>query len=120
MQLELQQRVALHRRAQESPDAENSGSETVPIRARAATSPLKARASVRKGLGCREHLLGLRQQPLPPDGQLHPARRPVEQRHAELVLERLDLGAQRGLADVQSLGGPGQVAGLGHDTKLRN
>ena len=45
--------------------------------------------------------------------ELHPARGAVEQRHPELVLERLDLGAQRRLADVQPLGGPGQVADLG-------
>ena len=47
-------------------------------------------------------------------GQRHARRGPLEQRQAELVFERLDLGRQRRLTYVQLLRRTGQVAGFGH------
>ena len=38
----------------------------------------------------------------------------VEQRDVEFVLELADRVGQRGLGDVQLLGGPAEVAGVGH------
>ena len=42
-------------------------------------------------------------------GQLHLRPGPIEQPHAELVLEARDLLAERGLGDVQALGGAAEV-----------
>ncbi len=58
-------------------------------------------------------LLRFRQQAAAGRGQFHAARQPFEQRDAEFVLERLDLGAQRRLTDVKPIGRAGQVSRLG-------
>ena len=42
------------------------------------------------------------------------ARAPVEEHHAELVLEQADLAGQRGLGQMQPGGGPGEALLLGH------
>ena len=58
-----------------------------------------------------------RQQLLAGGGEDHAARRALEQLQLELRLERLDLPAEGRLADVQALGGPGQMAEFGHRDK---
>ena len=60
-----------------------------------------------------DDLLRFRQQAAAGGGQFHAARQPFEQRDAEFVLERLDLGAQRRLTDVKPVGRAGQVSRLG-------
>ncbi len=45
--------------------------------------------------------------------ELHPARRPDEQRSADLVFERPDLTADGRLRDVEALGGAAHVAFFG-------
>jgi hypothetical protein len=44
---------------------------------------------------------------------LHAVRGALEQAHGEFLFQRLDLGAQRGLAEVQALGRAGQLPGIG-------
>ncbi len=61
--------------------------------------------------------LGVGQELAPGRRQHHAARRPLEQRDAELVLQRLDLRADGRLADVQLLGGPRQLAEFGDRRK---
>jgi hypothetical protein len=56
-----------------------------------------------------EHAARLGQQGLPRTGQPHRPAGPVEQPHAELAFEPGDLLADRGLGDVQPLGGPAEV-----------
>ena len=56
---------------------------------------------------------GFRKQPLAGGRQRHSRRTALEELHAELVLQRLDLGAERRLAQVQPLGRPGEVAEFG-------
>ena len=60
-----------------------------------------------------DHLLGRGKQLAAGGREHHAAGNAFEQRDAELVFERLDLGADRRLADVQPLGGAGEVAELG-------
>ncbi len=57
-----------------------------------------------------EHAPGERQQRLARDRQRAAAAGAVEQLGAEILLERGDLAAQRGLGEVQLLGGAGEVA----------
>ena len=65
----------------------------------------------RGGLG--HDLAGRRQELASCGGQRHPGASALEQRDAERLLERPDLGGQRRLADVQPLGRPGQVTQFG-------
>ena len=67
-------------------------------------------ARLRSACAAVEHLFRGGQELAARGGQHHAARHALEQRDAELVLERLDLRADRRLADVQPLGGAGQVA----------
>ncbi len=50
---------------------------------------------------------------LPARQEAHAARRSLEERRAELVLERADLATERGLAHVEALGGATDVSLLG-------
>jgi len=59
--------------------------------------------------GWQEFLAGL--------GQVEPARGPVEQQHAEILLQMLDRQAQCRLGHEQRLCGSGQAAMLGHRDK---
>ena len=77
-------------------------------------SPWNDWASPRSSDGLGDDLLRDREQLPPGGGQGHPGAAALEQRHAERLLERPDLRRQRRLADVQLLGGPGQVAQLRH------
>ena len=54
-----------------------------------------------------------RDQQLPGLGDRHPARGPLDQRDADLLLEPADLLRQRRLGDVLALGGAGEVALVG-------
>ena len=72
----------------------------------------RARAAAQRLRGI-EDLLGGGQELAARGRQHHAARDALEQRDAELVLERLDLRAHRGLADVQPLGGARQMTELG-------
>ena len=56
---------------------------------------------------------GQRQQRLAGVGERDVAAGPAEQVRAQLPLQRLDLLGERGLGDVDPLGGPGEVPGLG-------
>ena len=64
--------------------------------------------------GVGEHAARERQQRFARDRQRAAAAGPVEQLGAEILLERGDLAAQRGLGEVQLLGGTGEVAEPGH------
>ena len=64
--------------------------------------------------GVGEHAARERQQRLARDRQRAAAAGAVEQLGAEILLERGDLAAQRGLGEVQLLGGTGEVAEAGH------
>ena len=44
--------------------------------------------------------------------QLHASPDPIEQRHAQLGLERVDLPRERGLTDVQAAGRAGEAADI--------
>ena len=55
----------------------------------------------------------LAQERAPSIGELDMPAGAVKQRHAELLLESADLVTQRGLGDVQPLGGPAEVKLLG-------
>ncbi len=57
------------------------------------------------GIETRQQRLDRSQQQLPVGGELDPARAAREERRAELVLEALDLAADRRLGDVQLVGG---------------
>jgi hypothetical protein len=57
---------------------------------------------------------GVGEQSLARRRQQHPRWRALEQRHAEIALERLDLARDGRLAEVHRLGGTRQVAELGH------
>ena len=61
-----------------------------------------------------EHAAGERQQRFARGRQRAAAAGPVEQLGAEILLERGDLAAQRGLGEVQLLGGAGEVAEPSH------
>ena len=50
-------------------------------------------------------------------GQDQAARMAMEQRHAEAFLERADLAADRGLAEIERLAGMGEAARLGDGVK---
>ena len=117
VQLDLEQRKARGRLGQEIGETDELG-----IGERADADMAGDRAFHRAGLavqrgGVGEDLGRLREQPLAGRRERHPGRAAFEQLHAELVLERLDLGAQRGLAQVQPLGGPGEMAGFGDGDK---
>ena len=64
--------------------------------------------------GVGEHAARERQQRLARDRQRAAAAGAVEELGAEILLERGDLAAQRGLRQVQLLGGPGEVAEPSH------
>ncbi|MNL07148.1 hypothetical protein D3C87_1278150 [compost metagenome] len=51
-------------------------------------------------------------------GQRHAAWLAVEQGHAQLGLQRLQLLGERGLLDAQLLGGAGHGAGFGHGQEV--
>ena len=91
----------------------NSGSDTVPTRTRPATSPLKALAWLRSTWAAATTFWASGQQAAPGRRQFHAAGEALEQRDAQFVLERLDLGAQRRLTDVKPVGCAGQVSQLG-------
>ncbi|ODU74776.1 MAG: hypothetical protein ABT00_16125 [Bordetella sp. SCN 68-11] len=48
----------------------------------------------------------------------HAGRRPLEQRHAQVILEVLDAPRQRGLADMQPVGRGADPAGIGHGQEI--
>ena len=56
----------------------------------------------------------MQEQRAPGVGQLDAARRPMEERRAQLVLELADLGAERLLGEVQPSRRAGEVQLLGH------
>ena len=62
----------------------------------------------------RDDVARVRQQRAAAFGQFHAARQTVEQRHAQFLLQRADLLAERRLTDAQAFGGLGQVGFLGH------
>ena len=51
-------------------------------------------------------------------GQHHPARRAFDQRHAEFILELLDLGRQRRLADEAGCGGAAEMFVVGERNQV--
>ena len=61
-------------------------------------------------VGLREHRARLRQQGLAGVGEDDAPARPLEQRHAQLVLQLADLLAERRLRDMQRLGGAAKTA----------
>jgi hypothetical protein len=65
------------------------------------------------GVDEREHLLRVLEEHCSRRRQLDLARRPDEQRRAELGLERPDLSRERRLSDVQALGCAAEVQLLG-------
>ena len=65
-----------------------------------------------------EHGAGVAQEGLARRGQLHPAARALQQRAAELGLERVDLLAERRLGDVQSRRGAPEVQLLGDGDEI--
>ena len=67
-----------------------------------------------QGPGGGQHFLGLGQQALARARERDAAGPPVEQRNAQLFLQRLDLAGDGRLGDVQRFGGACQVADLGH------
>lgn len=68
--------------------------------------------------GAAEHGADLGEQPLPGRRQPHAARKPLEQRPAQLLLERADLLGERRLRDEHALGRTGDVALLGDDREV--
>ena len=64
-----------------------------------------------------QFLGALTQQP-PFRGQRDLMWTPVEQRHAQRILQALELSRQRGLRDLQQLGRPGDVAFIGHRQEI--
>ena len=68
----------------------------------------------RKRTGGSDDRRRFRQQLLAGGGQRHAAWCPLEQRDAQLVLERFDLRRERGLTDMQLLGRAGQMPELGN------
>ena len=79
-----------------------------PTRHLAGEGPGFALELLRRG----EHSFRLPEQAFAGRGQHHSVRRTLEQRHPQFIFEGLDLRTDRGLADVQSFCGPGQVPGL--------
>jgi hypothetical protein len=71
-----------------------------------------ARLAVQRG-DVGQHPRRLRQKAPAGLGQHHSRGAPVEEQHAELVLQRLDLGGEGRLADVQPFGGPREVRKFG-------
>src|SRR5262245_20050050 len=67
--------------------------------------------------GVLEQLRGPGEELLAAARQRHPGRIAREELDAELVLERLDLRGQRGLAQMEPLRRPGQVTELGDSDK---
>jgi hypothetical protein len=61
-----------------------------------------------------EHVVRVGQQEQPELGGGDPPRRPVEQRAAEVVLQRLHAPAQQRLSDAQPVGRAGEVGLVGH------
>ena len=61
---------------------------------------------------------GVRQRGLTGGGQPHGATRPVQQRLSEFAFQPLDLGADRGLRDVDALGRAGEVGLLGDGDEI--
>ena len=54
----------------------------------------------------------------PGRGQHDLARRAFDQRHAQLLLQQLDLPTQRRLGDVQHFRGAGEIALVGHSHEI--
>lgn len=69
---------------------------------------------IAQALRRRQHALCVRQQLATRRRQRHARGRALEQRHTELVLDGLDLCRQGWLADVELVGGAGEMAGLRH------
>ena len=95
----------------------NSGSESEPTVALPRHLALEGARLRLQDLRRRQHLVRVRQELSTGRGQHHAGRGSVEEGDVEFVLQRLDLGRQRRLADVQLLGGPGQVPGFGDGGK---
>ena len=57
-----------------------------------------------------QHLFGVLQEMLPGGSEGHALGAALKQRQAELFFQRLDVGADRRLAQAQQIGGAGQVA----------
>ena len=73
----------------------------------------------RRGLdGGPQQCLGRRQEDLPGLGELAALRGPVQQARAELLLQALDLPAQRRLGEVQRGGGAAEVPVFGDDGEV--
>lgn len=92
----------------------NAGSESVPTPRFARHAALEGPRLGLERLACGENLACLGQQALASGGQRHARRGSLKQRQVEFVFERLDLGGQRRLADVQLLGRAGQMARFGN------
>ena len=75
--------------------------------------PRSASSSASAALQLRQDPPRPRDQQLPGLGDRHPARRPLDERDADLLLEPADLLRQRRLGDVLTLGGAGEVALVG-------
>jgi hypothetical protein len=71
-----------------------------------------------QGLGAGEKIPSLADELFALPGEPHAAAHPVEEAHAEVVLERAHLAPQRGLAHAKSPGGPGEAARLGHGDQV--
>ena len=91
-----------------------SGSASVPTLTRPDDVAVDRLREAAKGGGLRDDLAGGRKELAPRGGQRHSGASPLEQRDAERLLERADLGGKRRLADVQAFRCPGQVTQFGN------
>jgi len=114
VKFELQQRKAVHGAAGKLPQAYEFRSADGADAQPAGDFALQRLGRVSQFLGRGEHLRRLLQQARSCARQRHAARAALEQAHLQLFLQRLDLGADRWLADMQPVRSARQVAGLGH------
>jgi len=87
--------------------ADETDGESTPV---ALGGPARFRAGLLHGC---EDLPGPSEEGAAGVGQGDPAGAPLQQGGAEFLLERLDLGAQGRLAQVEALGGPAEISLLG-------
>jgi hypothetical protein len=83
--------------------------------------PISPRAALRHGDGApglRQRRVGLGEEQPAGLGQRHAPARALEEPHAELALERLDLQAERRLRHMQPLGRPPEMQLLGNGDEI--